>query len=216
MMSYKTLHNIPSKWQNVFLPKEEISNVFQSDEAYNCLHYADYDDNPELSRCLAEAISYGGKKIHALQLDMIWPDPEEIDRAVQLSGKKIEVILQIGKNAIEKMNNDPNAVIEKLREYKGKIHRVLLDKSMGRGLGMDALGLLPFVTAIRESFPEVGIAVAGGLGPETIHLVQPLTQIFPSLSIDAQGKLRPSGNALDPIDWNMATKYLIEALKLFA
>ncbi|MFA5934800.1 MAG: hypothetical protein WC827_02885 [Candidatus Paceibacterota bacterium] len=38
---------------------------------------------------------------------------------------------------------------------------------------------------------------------------------FPDVSIDAEGKLRPSGSALDPVDWDMAEKYIIEALKLF-
>ena len=215
MMSYKTLHNIPSRWQNAFPPKEKIKDIFSSDEVYNCLHYADYDNNPDLWKILAKAISYGGVGIHALQLDMIWPDPGQIAHGVHTSRKQIEVILQIGKNALERVNNDPQAVIEKLSDYEGIIHRVLLDKSMGRGLGMDANGLIPFARAIRKNFPKLGIGAAGGLGPETIQLVEPLVKLFPDLSIDAQGRLRPSGNALDPIDWNMAGKYLIKALQLF-
>ena len=215
MMSHKTLNNIPSKWQNAFPPKERIASIFASDEVYNCLHYADYDNNLDLWKSLATAIFYGGIGIHALQLDMIWPDPGEIANGVH-AHKKIEVILQIGKNALEEVDNDPQRVVKRLADYEGVIHRVLLDKSMGKGLGMDADGLIPFARAIMESFPTLGIGAAGGLGPETIQLVAPLVATFPDLSIDAQGRLRPSGNALDPIDWGMAGNYLVKAHQIFA
>src|SRR3989344_1454841 len=134
MMSYKTLNGLATKWLNVFPPKEGIANIFGSDETYNCLHYADYDNDPELWKSLARAISYGGTGIHALQLDMIWPDPGQIANGVHASRKQIEVILQIGKNALEEVGNDPQKVVERLGGYKGVIHRVLLDKSMGKGL----------------------------------------------------------------------------------
>lgn len=215
MMSYKTLHGIPSKWQNAFPPKENIADIFSSDKVYNCLHYADYDDNPDLWKSLTDAIGYSGG-LNALQLDMIWPEPAEIANGVHASRRHPEVILQIGKNALEEADNDPEVVVQKLEDYEDVIHRVLLDKSMGRGLGMDAHGLIPFARAIRDRFPKLGIVVAGGLGPETIELVEPFATAFPDVSIDAHGRLRPSGNALHPIDWNMAETYLIKALQLFA
>jgi hypothetical protein len=214
MMSYKTLHGIPSKWGNVFPAKESIANIFRSDNVYNCLHYADYDNNPELWRSLSEAISYGGIGIHAIQLDMVWPDPGEVANGVHTSRKHIEVILQVGSKAIEAANNDPAQVISRLEDYEGVIHRVLLDKSGGKGLGMDAAALLPFARAIRERFPKLGLVAAGGLGPVTMYLVEPLARQIPDLSIDAQGRLRPSGKAQDPINWTMAGMYLMRALRL--
>ena len=154
--------------------------------------------------------------MHAIQLDMIWPDPIQIASALGFSRKKPEIILQIGKNAIEAANNNPQTVVQKLEDYRQVVNRVLLDKSMGRGIGMNAAELEPFVCAIKKHFPDIGIGVAGGLGPETIHLAEPLAAVFPDISIDAQGKLRPSGDALDPIDWNMAKEYLARAAGLFA
>lgn len=215
MMSYKTLHDIPSKWQDAFPPKERIAGIFSSDETYNCLHYADYENRPDLAQNLEKAIAFGGDRIHALQLDMIWPDPDEISKAIDACPKNIELILQVGKNALEEVSNDPQTMAERLKNYQGLIRRVLLDKSMGRGLGMDAEELIPFAWEIWGKFPELGIACAGGLGPKTMHLVKPLAELFPNMSIDAQGQLRPSGNALDPIDWTMAKDYLIKALRIF-
>ncbi len=145
---------------------------------------------------------------------MVWPDSGHVASVVHTSHKQLEVILQVGKNAIEQAKNDPQEVVERLRDYEGVAQHVLLDKSMGRGLGMDAVGLIPFARAIKEAFPDLGIVAAGGLGPESIGLVEPLYREFPDLSIDAQGKLRPSGSALDPINWDMAETYLVKALQL--
>jgi len=50
--------------------------------------------------------------------------------------------------------------------------------------------------------------------PTSMNLLMPIVQEYHSISIDAQGKLRPSGSALDPIDWDMAETYLINALHL--
>ncbi len=217
MMSFRTLNGLETRWSKAFPPKENIHSIFgfSAGDTYNCLHYADYKHPQEFSKDLARAISYGGIGIDAVQLDMIWPDPIEIDNALYISRKQIEVILQIGKNAFEMVGNNPAEVVRRLEEYEGIIHRVLLDKSVGRGVSMDAVELLPFAHAIRDRFPELGLVSAGGLGPNSTELAAPLVAQFPDLSIDAQGKLRPSGSALDPIDWNMAETYLTKALELF-
>ncbi|MFA5000724.1 MAG: hypothetical protein WC531_00645 [Candidatus Paceibacterota bacterium] len=212
MMSRKTLRGLETKGSQAFPPKETIDSIFSSDEVMNCLHYADYGYDPDLGKNLSEAIGYGGIGINALQLDMVWPDPGQIAHGVHTSRKQLEIILQIGERALDEAGNDPIATVERLQDYEGVIHHVLLDKSMGRGLGMDAVGLIPFAWAIKESFPTLGLGAADGLGPNTVQLVKPLLQAFPDLSM--QGKLRPSGNALDPIDWGMAETYLVEALDL--
>jgi hypothetical protein len=215
MMSFKTLNGVETKWSKAFPPKETVSNIFQPGDLdlYRCLHYADYSHETKFTD-LAHALEYAGPFVDAIQLDMPWPEPGMVASGVHASRKQIEVILQVGKNAIEDVNNDPAEVVHRLEDYDGVIHRVLLDKSMGRGLGMDAIGLIPFAQAIKNRFPHLGLVVAGGLGPDTMELVEPLAKEFPDLSIDAQGKLRPSGSALDPIDWDMAGLYLVKALDL--
>lgn len=217
MMSFKTLNGIETKWSKAFPPKETIVDIFRptDEEVYYCLHYADYDHSTKFTD-LARGLEYAGTLVNALQLDMPWPDPGVVASGVHTSRKQIEVILQVGKIAIEEAGNDPAEVVRRLEGYEGVIHRVLLDKSMGRGLGMDAVGLIPFARAISERFPKIGLVAAGGLGPDSINLVEPLAKEFPDLSIDAQGKLRPSGDALDPIDWDMAGAYIVKAQQLFA
>lgn len=215
MMSFKTLNNIDNKWSKVYPPKETIADIFlpSDDDVYYCLHYADYSDKTK-STDLARGIEYAGPFVHAIQLDMPWPDPVMVSNGVHTSHKQIEVILQIGKASIDECNGNPEEVVRRLEDYDGVIHRVLLDKSMGRGIGMNATELIPFARAIKDRFPDLGLVAAGGLGPDNMDLVEPLIKEFPDISIDAQGKLRPSGDALDPIDWNMAGVYLSKALEL--
>jgi hypothetical protein len=214
MMSYKTLNGLPTKWTKAFPAKESIAEIFGSTETLNCLHYADYTST-DVRNSLAKAIEFGGPGINALQLDMVWPDPEQVEEAVLGSQKNLEVILQVGKNAMSEENDDPIRVVERLHEYHGLVDCVLLDKSMGTGKGMDAVTLSAFARAIQDGFPELSIAVAGGLGPFSMNLAEPLVREFPTVSIDAQGRLRPSGNAIDPVDWGMAEGYLVKALGLW-
>jgi hypothetical protein len=146
---------------------------------------------------------------------MPWPDPEMIAQGVHKSKKDIEVILQIGRQSLDEMDNDPLKVVNYLEQYKGVIHRVLLDKSMGEGRSMDAEELAVYAQVIREHFPHLRITFAGGLGPDSLELVEPLVRKFPEISIDAQARLRPSRSILDPINWSMAEEYLTKALTLW-
>jgi hypothetical protein len=214
MTSFKVMNGLLTKFEKAFPKTNDISGIFSSDEVYNCLHYVDYDGQSDFATTLAKVIELGGIGIHAVQLDMVWPDPVGIMDGVHRSRKNVEVILQIGEKAFTEIDDEPEELAERLDDYKSVIHRVLLDKSMGKGKGMDAEWLLPFAHVIKKRFPEMGIGAAGGLGPETMLLVEPLVEDFPNLSIDAQGRLRPSGSALDPIDWKMAEQYLIKAIKL--
>ncbi len=225
MMSYKTLHGIESKWSNVFPPKDTIAEIFgqaahtDAKDLYYCLHYADYGFEARFDD-LQKAVKYAGPRINALQLDMTWPHPATILNARISSSfdgqcpEFEEVILQIGTGALQQVDGDPVKLLRRLREYKGVVNRILFDRSMGRGLDLDAVGAVQFIREIKNEFPDLGLVVAGGLGPNTVNLIEPLLEEFPDISIDAQGKLRPSGNILDPIDWNMAETYLISALKL--
>lgn len=216
MMSRKTLLGQETKWAEVFPKKESIKDIFFSSETFNCLHYADYDEvpDPNLAQHLIEAVSYGGENIHALQLDIPWPDAGAIAYAKKKFGKPIEIIIQVGGNSFEKIQDDPSRLIEYLLCYYGITERVLLDKSMGKGKPLDAHYLLPFMDQIQERLIRLKMVVAGGLGPNSLHLLLPIVEKYPCVSIDAQGKLRPSGDAKDPIDWNLAREYLIKALQI--
>lgn len=215
MMSFKTLTGQPSKWATAWPKNEEVAEIFVDHPAVlNTLHYADYDSNTSVWHLL-EAAKFGGPRLHAIQLDMIWP-PDVIIKGLKRKFPDLQIVLQINTRALEAVDNNPDTLVEWLKKYGTLLDYILLDKSHGKGVGMDAQGLLPFVRAVVDRQPNLQVAVAGGLGPSTIDLVLPIVYEFPHVSIDAQGKLRPSGNALDPIDWGMAHEYLREAVTIFS
>lgn len=215
MMSFKTLTGLPSKWTRAWPGNEDVADIFIDHPAVlNTLHYADYDCNTSAWHLL-EAAKFGGPRLQSIQLDMIWP-PDVIIKGLRRGFPNLKIVLQINAMALEAVHNDPYVLIAWLKQYGKLLDCVLLDKSHGKGVGMDARGLLPFVTAIADRLPHLQIGVAGGLGPSTMDLVVPIVYELPTVSIDAQGKLRPSGNALDPIDWEMAHEYLREAVTIFS
>jgi len=215
MISRKTLNGIPSKWTKVWPPKEQLRRIFvQHHRAFNCLHYADFDGE-DVFLNLLRASTFGGPNLDALQLDMIWPDINAL-WDFRDTREDLKIVLQVNSRAMEQLDNDPERVALRIEEYSPAINYVLLDKSMGRGQGMDAQALLPYCRAIRACTPELGLAVAGGLGPDTLHLAEPVVDEFPDVSLDAQGQLRVNGSSLDPIDWGRAVIYLKRAVKMFA
>jgi hypothetical protein len=211
MMSYKTFYGIPTEWEAIFPKKEEIAKIFFSEKAYNCLHYVDYRGRPNFADSLDRVISFGGKNIKAIQLDMTWPDPVEIRNG---NKGRVEVILQIGRKAFKEIDENIVKMIKRLEKYQGIVHRVLLDKSMGEGKPMNPCFFMPFVRAIKINFPEIGIGGAGGLGPETAYKIVPLLKIYSSLSSDAQGQLRSSGNIKEPLELDRVKIFLFEMIKI--
>lgn len=213
MMSRKTLNNIPSKWSKIFPKNRDIANIFVKDEhTLNVLHYADYD-GVDVAKNLAKATELGYSEMDALQLDMIWPDPAVIKNYHRDYPDK-KIILQINSKSLVIVDHDPDKLLERLNLYGKSVNYVLLDMSMGRGIGLNTDQLLPYLKKIDH--PDRHLAVAGGLCAEKLHLIEPLVEQFPDLSIDAQSKLRPSGSAMDPIDWSMARDYLEGAIKIFS
>lgn len=214
MMSLKTLSDIPSKWSNIFPQKERIQRIFVSDPlALNTLHYADYDNLTTLLNLL-DATQYCGPNINAIQFDMIWPDSEMILK-YKKSNPDLRIILQISSHALDEVSNDPKKLSEKLKTYENSLDDVLLDKSGGKGIGLCADDLRPFVDILAHDHEALGLTVAGGLGPDTLGSASSLVEDYSFLSLDAQSRLRSSGSSMDPVEWDRASRYLMEAMLMF-
>ncbi len=225
MMSFKTLWEIPSEWASIWPAKERLDDIFPEYDTpgvLNTLHYADFHDpagwplEQDLFHSLFRAMDYARNNLHAIQLDMTWPDPGQIYSAVHASRRAIQVILQVGIKALAEAENNPGIVGEMLGDYVDVLDGVLLDQSMGEGKLLKPEELLPFIQEIKKVHPKMHIAVAGGLGPSTMSVIEPLLRVYPDISIDAQAALRPSKNARHSLDNFMSTRYLVEASETFA
>lgn len=212
MTSYKRLCGLPTKWSAIYPPPDEIASIFVSHpSAMNTVHYADYD-GIDIEDSIEMATRFGGPLMDAIQLDMIWPDPAVLHR-FRLRRPEVEVVLQVGERALEEVGDDPRLLVHELFRHGTSLDWVLLDKSGGRGKGMDAEALLPFVRAIRRDLPDLGIVVAGGLGPDTLDLIDPILAVHSDVAMDAQGQLRASGNALEPMERDRALRFVERAVE---
>jgi hypothetical protein len=214
MMTYKTLQGVPTRWTEVMPNNEEIMNIFSSHPyCFGTLHYADYTET-DFANSLKLALRFCPPEMRAVQLDMIWPQVGPI-LEMKSAEPHMKVVLQVGNAAFAQADETPTGVAEKLFAYGDAIDYVLLDRSMGRGAAMEAMAFVPFIEEITEKCPNLGIAVAGGLGPAHLHLVEPLVQRYPFLSIDAQTMLTPNCHPLELIDWELAELYLQRSVAMF-
>ena len=199
----------PANVREVFPQREELAKGFTDDpDVLNTIHYADLygpKKGQNLFENLEKCVEYGGKNLHAIQLDVTWPNSDELKK-FKSKYPKISIILQVGKFAIKEVDSDPQKLVEHLHEYGDSIDHVLLDMSMGKGKDLDPEGLLAQLRAIRKRLPNIGLAVAGGLGPESLGLLEPIAKEFPDVSIDAQGNVKREGAPKDALGHLLSTE----------
>ena len=73
------------------------------------------------------------------------------------------------------------------REF-GLVYEGLRERHLALENAPHLVRLLPFL---------VLAAVAGGLGPDSVHLLEPIAEEFPDISIDAQGRLKSADAPVD-------------------
>jgi len=199
LASSRTLRGERHKKPNRFSAREAIKDIFIPDpKSLNVIHFATDGKRPfseELIEILDWCVSGWGSL--GVQLNVIWPSPREVEKFLKAAIRKTIVVLQIGTRAFKEVNNSPCELAKRLGAYRGLITHVLLDPSGGEGKPLDPAILRPYVQEVAELSWPVGVGVAGGLSPTTLHLVQPLFDEFPFLSIDAETGLRTEDDFLD-------------------
>lgn len=104
----------------------------------------------------------------------------------------------------------PEQLLERLKRIEGFITHILFDASEGRGLTMDPDTLSRWVEVVQNSYLDLGIAIAGGLGgSETAHLLTPVLRRFDDISWDAESRLH-TNNVLND---EKVTDYLADSKK---
>lgn len=221
MMSYKTLNGIPtsSGWEKIWLDEKGLNELFVKDrDVFNVLHYADYpDENGKVhtaSADLIRAVKMAGPDVEGIQLDMIWPNAKHIIDLKQ-AFPDLSIIMQVSSKAIAYADKHDMTAKEVLQCYnENEIDYVLLDSGMGRGIEFDPKDVLNLIADVSDQFPQEKIAVAGGLGPNTYNNLKTIFARYPKISCDAQGQLRASGSAKDPLDMQRVNDYIGGVCKL--
>lgn len=203
MMSYKTLNGIPTDtgWEKIWPDEKGLHDIFQPHpRVFNVLHYADYaDPDWTTTQHLVKAINKCGPYVQGLQLDMVWPVSSLIHE-FKSQFPHVEVILQVGKKALGKMEDSKRSLDDRLRPYLDSVDYFLIDWGMGTGKPMHVPSILDYVSDASKLVSPDRIAVAGGIGPETFLPLERVFAYSKNLSTDMQGQMRSSGKATDPIE----------------
>ena len=212
LASSKTIQGIKNKWPNRYPPLHEIGNIFvKNDDCLNLIHYNTKDPDKLLTQLImvSDAVN---DNFDGFQLNIAWPPPQILENYKSLYPCK-QIVLQIGGGAFEEAGNMPAWVANKVAEYVGIVDYILLDPSGGLGQPSDPLKAREYLDELSRYEKEIGLGVAGGLSPNTLHLLEPLLQVYPSISIDAEGKLR---NEQDHLDVAITRKYIQQSLHMFS
>lgn len=219
MTSYKVQNGIKTYtgWEKIWLDEEGLNKLFINDnEVFNVIHYADYGDPCfTTSRDLHEAIRRSGSYLHGLQLDMVWPKAGMV-REIKKQHPSIEIILQVGKDAMIQVGDTPEAILRRMLKYVNCVDYFLIDFSVGQGIPFDPSVVLGFLKKFTEVIPANRLALGGGLGPETTHLLTTIVSLYPEISWDAQGQMRKPKSQITPIEMSRVCSYVFKSSALAA
>jgi len=212
LASEKTIYGHPNKWPNRYPNRLEIEYIFSDNPlALNLVHYNTKNPETLVGQMCTVSGPLGGPHFHGFQLNLAWPNPDMI------AGwrKHFEgiIVFQIGGHAFEVVDHSPQKLAEKVAEYKGLVQYLLFDPSGGKGQPFDTEQARAYLRALADKDLGIGLGVAGGLSAETMHLVEPLVEEFPDLSIDAEGRIRDED---DDLDLEKARRYVSAALEMFS
>lgn len=208
LVSLKTLYEKKNKYPNRYPDVSKLPDIFYNrhDDALNIIHYST-DEYETLYAQLLALHHLAGEYLDGFQLNVVWPDFEEIALyKTKYPNKKI--ILQVGRRAF----NDKEFT-DKIKEYDGLIDYVLIDPSGGKGLPFWKINAVKYLMTVENTFPKINLALAGRIGPDSLKFVAPLLDDFPNLSIDAESGLRNEG---DHLDMEKVEEYIKRYFELFA
>ena len=193
LASSKTLSGRKNKWPNRYPNPERIAELFvDHPKALNFVHYS--TDTPEyLAAQLLSIAKLAGPHLHGFQLNVVWPEVEELMH-FHLNSNPVgcyQLVLQLGTKAIDQCTSLED-LVARVTLYKDLVQYILLDCSGGKGIPFDVTLTYARMEALREACPWAHIVVAGGLSGdrESFSPLEKLISLQEHLSCDAEGRLR--------------------------
>lgn len=218
----KTLAGLPNKHPKRFPKIETIADIFknvswaQLEDVEAIIHYRT-DEPDSLFAQLDQLVELGDVNLDGFQLNSPWPPIEELERFKdKYWEKEFRLILRVGDQIRQE---SPNIIASRVGEYVGLITDVVIETGLITDQAFDPDRPRQYLDAIvaelqnkeGRRWPFTGIGVTGGLGPSTVHLIEPLLKEFPRLSFDAYEQLR---DKKDNFDLVLVKNYFEKAFRL--
>lgn len=208
LASQKTIAGLPNKWPERYPITRDIARIFSDDErALNLIHYGDgMKHHKGLGKVLISITrEYVGPNLHGFQLNMTWPEAEEI-REFKAEYPEMQIVLQAGTRTLKDTDESAERLVNSFKTAfpNGEVDYLILDLSGGLGKELNPDLIMRHIEAIETANLDVGVVLAGGLHGKNSHIVAPILRRFPNTGTDAEGKLR------DPITDNLNMKAAID------
>lgn len=213
LASSKTIRGVKNKWPGRYPKFTDIKTIFVPHRrVLNLIHYST-DDMDTVDKQMSFVKSIAGPEFCGFQLNMKWPSRIKLEDYRNAEGV-CKIVLQVGRGAMDVIDNSPRKFGKMLATYRHLIDYVLIDPSGGLGRPFDIEKTRNYLYS-AASLDMCGLAVAGGLSPTTLHLLEPLIEEFPDLSIDSEGRLR-TPQPEDALDLLLAKEYVKSACEMFS
>ncbi len=194
LASPKTIYGNGNKWTGRYPMGNDISGIFTDDpRAFNLIHYG---DGLKSSEGLGEALmmiasDIAGPNLHGFQLNMAWPEAGEIAKFKE-KFPEMQIVLQAGRWTLKDSTETALELVKRFRAayLNGEVDYLILDISGGLGIELFPGLMVKNMKAIKAAALDIGITVAGGLHKGNLDLLDPILEICPDASVDAEGALR--------------------------
>jgi len=213
LVSEKTLSGRQNRWPHRYPKVEEVKQIFVRDQrVLNLIHF-NTDTPPRLLDQMTQLVEIGGDHLHGLQLNVAWPDPEQIRKFREMFPEQ-KIVIQVGGSALKQIDHSPTQLVDRLRNYHEIAEYFLLDPSGGLGKPFDP----DWARLCLETVWQAGVllrpGIAGGLHCWNLNVLNHFwpSDYFQFLSIDAEGKLRDEH---DDLDSRAVYEYVSEAKRRF-
>jgi hypothetical protein len=197
LMSQKTMQGKDAKFKNRYPKTEDIARIFPDDATcLNLVHYATNDQETLLGQ-MSAVTKIAGPHMNGIQLNMAWPDPQVLELYRNIFPNNV-IVMAVTSKMFQDVHYDSEALAHRIKEeYFGLVDYVLLDPSGGKGQAFDVTEGLGYLKVLSTIFEPWQIGIAGGIGPKTLNLIEPIIQAFPESNLDAEGQLRTPDDHLD-------------------
>lgn len=167
---------------------DRIKELFPSDpRCFNLIRYGS-DQDKNLFAQLIALTSVGGANLAAVQLDMHWPDPEQIVVPNIIPSKApVSVILGINDRALDEVGYDPRRFAKRIAAYSRVVQGFMIDSRT-----TDALDLKRIFAACADVAIKPGCTIMAADMP---HLRRTFLNEFPRLNVEV---LFPPRSTLSP------------------
>ncbi len=194
LASPKTISGAGNKWVGRYPLAEKIGGIFPEDKrAFNLIHYGDGLKSSEgLGKTLISVREqFGGPNMHGYQLNMAWPKGQEIAEFKE-KYPEMQIVLQAGRWALEDSTESALSLMKRFRETypNGEVDYLILDISGGLGVPLSPSLMVTNLKIMQAAALDVSYTAAGGLHKGNLHLINPIVEICPDISLDAEGALR--------------------------